>query len=149
MAMPPIPGGAGVNTAPGPNPMDAAADANAAPPGGPMSTPQPKEGVTQAAKVNVQMASKLLEQALSAFGSQTEEGKAILNSLRLLSKQFGEGSDKAKSLIPAELMQLMQEIPGAGAGPAGPKGAPPMPPGGGAGPGAGPGAMPPVMPPAA
>ena len=111
-------GGGGQNAAPGPNPMSAAAEGggNMPPPGGPMSTPQPKEGVTQAAMVNISMSMQLLEQALPAFGSQSEEGKAILNSLKSLSNKFGKERQNADKLIPAELMQLVQQIPGMGGG---------------------------------
>lgn len=120
-AMPPelmeiMAGGGGTSTAPGPNPISADAAGNAAPAGGPMTTPQPKEGVTQAAMVNISMVFQLLEQSLAAFGSQSEEGKAILSALKMLTSKFGNDRQKADSLIPAELMMLLQTIPGAGGG---------------------------------
>lgn len=109
-------GGGGTAAAPGPNPMAAAAPGNEGPGAGPMATPQPKEGVTQAAMVNVTMAMQLLEQSLPAFGSASEQGKSILSALKSLTSVAGENRQQAESLIPAELMQLMQSIPGAGGG---------------------------------
>ncbi len=109
-------GGGGRSAAPGANPMSAAAPSNTPPPGGPMATPQPKEGVTQAAMVNMSMVFQLLEQSLPAFGSQSEEGKAILSALKTLTNKFGSSRQSANSLIPAELMQLVQSIPGMGGG---------------------------------
>jgi hypothetical protein len=134
-------GGAGEKTAPGPNPMEAAAPGNAAPPGGPMSVPQPKEGETQAAMVKLAVVFQQLESALPAFGAQTEEGKTIVKVLGQLGKVFGDKRQKADSLIPAEMVQMMQNIPGAGGGSPAAKaigGIPPqvpgVPPGGGGAP---------------
>lgn len=104
-------GGGGQTAAPG-----GPGAGGGAPAGGPMTTPQPKEGLMQAATVNISMTFQLLEQALGVFGSQSEEGKAILSALKTLTGQFGEDRQKADSLIPAELMQLVQSIPGMGGG---------------------------------
>ena len=139
MSVPPemmqlLSGGGGKFPAPGAGTMDQAAPGNMPPAGGPMSTPQPKEGLTQAAMVNISMVMQLLEQSLGAFGSHTPEGEAVLNALKTLTKKFGASQQKSNQLIPAELMQLMQAIPGAGGGsPAAktmgamPSGAPSMP----------------------
>ena len=83
--------------------------------------------------LQVQQATDLLEQALPAFGSESEEGRVILGALAAIGKKFG-GAERAKSkeLMPAELMNLIASLP---QGPGGMK--PPMP-GGGA-----PGGMPP------
>lgn len=91
----------------------------------PMSTPQPNEGEKQAAMSQVQMAIDLFEQTLPAFGSETDEGKTILEVLGKLSKTFGDKKDKARGLIPSEIMNLVSSMP-KGAG-----GQPPMPAGGG------------------
>lgn len=85
---------------------------NQAPAGGPMTTPQPKEGLAQAAMVNVSMVLQLLESSLPAFGSATPEGKAILNALKTLTNQFGKARPEADKMIPAELMQLVQGMKG-------------------------------------
>lgn len=122
MAQPPqelmalMAGGGGEAAAPGPNPMAAAAPGNMPPSPGAVTTPQPQEGETQAAMVNVSMVFQLLEQSLPAFGSQSEEGKAILSALKTLTNKFGDNRQKSDQLVPAELMQLLQSIPGAGGG---------------------------------
>ena len=103
---------------------------NVPPVGSPMSTPQPAEGDKQGAMAQVQMAVKILEQTLVAFGSDTEEGKAVLHSLSTLSKQFGKTKDSGRALIPSEIMNLVAGIPKGAGGQAPGAGAPPpgMPP---------------------
>lgn len=88
-----------------------------APAGGPMTAPQPKEGLAQDAMIKVSMCTKLLAQALGAFGPLSEEGKAINDALRTLIKKFGAEASKADELIPAELQSLVRSLPGAGGGP--------------------------------
>lgn len=111
-----VAGGGGTSAAPGPNPMKAAAPGNEAPGGGPMATPGPKEGEMQKAMVNISMVFQLLEQSLPAFGAQNEKGKAILAAMTTLNRQFGADRAKSDQLIPAELMSLIQSVPGAGGG---------------------------------
>lgn len=105
----------------------------------PMSTPQPAEGDKQGGMVQVQMAMDLLEQTLPMFGSDSEEGKAILSALTGMSKKFSSNREKGRELIPSEIKNLVASLPqsAGGAGGAGAAGAPP---------GAAPG-MPPGMPP--
>ena len=124
-----IAGGAGQHAAPGADPMSAAAGGNAAPSGGAMTTPQPKEGVTQAAMISVAVALQQLETALPGFGSATPEGKAILGALKTLTAQFGKDREKAAPLMSAELMQLMQSSPAGGGGNPAAKAMGAMPPG--------------------
>lgn len=109
-------GGGGTGAPPGPSSMTAAAPGNEPPGGGPMATPAPKEGEIQKAMVNIAMVQQLLEKSLPAFGSSSEEGKAVLSALSTLSKKFGQERQKSEQLIPAELMQLMQAVPGMGGG---------------------------------
>lgn len=93
----------------------------------PMSTPQPMEGMQKAARVNVQMAVKMLQRELPHFELDSDQGKALLSALKTLSSGFGKTEDKDQELIPAEIMQLLSQVgPGAGGGakPPGP-GAPP------------------------
>ena len=130
-----IAGGGGQGTKQ-PNPMQTAAEGNTPPVTSPMATPQPQEGTQQAALVNITMAMDLLEASLAAFGSESEEGQALLSSLQGLSRKFGASKKKAEGLVPAEIMQLMQMLPQAGGGSPQAKAmnAPPpmpMPPGGG------------------
>ena len=110
----------------------------------PMMTEQSNEGEKQGAQSQVQMAVDLLEQTLSAFGSDSEEGRTILDVLKKLSDRFGEKKDKARGLIPSEIMNLVSSLPkGAGGMPPQGAGAPPgMPGAGGMPPGAG---APPMM----
>lgn len=77
----------------------------------PMSTPQPNEGEKQGAMAQVQMATKILEQTLAAFGSDTEEGMAVLDALRGLGKKFGASSEKGRDLIPSEIMNMVGSMP--------------------------------------
>ncbi len=122
------------------------------PMGSPMSTPEPKLGNQEGAKVNVSMAMDLLEQALPAFGSETDEGKAILGAIGQMSKIIGQKRQKTNELQSSEILQMLQNLPAAGGAspvskamaqapmipgltPGGsqggaPQGMPPMPPGG-------------------
>jgi len=106
-----IAGGGSQKGAPGfkPQPSPASSPVSA-----PMTSPQPKEGDMQAAEVNITMAMDLLEQSLPAFGSTSEEGSAILNSLKTLSNKFGKNRQKADSLVPVEIQQLLASLPQAG-----------------------------------
>jgi hypothetical protein len=110
-----VAGGAGEGVK-APNPMDAAAQTNTPPVTAPMATPQPQEGSQQAAMVNMTMAMDLLEASLASFGSESEEGQALLSSLSNLSRKFGASKKKTEGLIPAEIMQMMQTLPQAGGG---------------------------------
>ena len=113
----------------------------------PMSTPEPKAGVREAALVNISMALDLIEQALPALGSETDEGKKALSALSTLTAVLGPKKQRAGELQNAEILQLLQNLPQAGGGTPGsraiagappnlglmnPPGAPPMPAGGGA-----------------
>ena len=77
----------------------------------PMSTPQPNEGEKQHAMAKVQMSIDLMEQTLSAFGSETEEGQAILSALKTLSGKFSSKKEKSRGLIPSEIMNLVASMP--------------------------------------
>ena len=125
-------GGGGKSAAPGQNPMASAAPGNAGPVSSPMTTPQPKDGVTQAATLQVVTAMDVLERVLPQFGSETEEGRDVMKALQLLSKRFGKVRPKAQELQPAEMTSLMGAMPkpspeaGAMGGGAAPKPAMPM-----------------------
>lgn len=108
-------GGAGKTGAAAPPPPGGAAPGGA-PVGAPMTTPQPNEGEQQAAAVDISMAMDLMEKSLSAFGTESEHGQAIHKALGALMKPFGQKRDKAKELVPAELMQLMSSLPQGGGG---------------------------------
>ena len=105
-----VAGGAGKG-ATGPTPQAAAAGANTPPTGSPMSAPQEQEGMQQKARVNINMALDLLEQAIPAFGSETEEGKSLLSALSTLGKKFGQKREGAGELVPAQIRQLLASLP--------------------------------------
>lgn len=122
--MPPIPdelmslvaGGAGKS---GPPPSaQPPGNVDAAPVGAPMTTPQPNEGVEQAAMVDMSMVLDLMEKVLSTLGSESESGRVVLDCLTKLSKQFGAKRKEAEPMQAAQLQQLMQSLPqGGGASP--------------------------------
>lgn len=103
-------GGAGKTGAGAPPPAPGAPPGGA-PVGAPMTTPQPNEGEQQAAAVDISMAMDLMEKSLSSYGTESEQGQAIHKALGALVKSFGKKNDKAKELVPAELMQLMSSLP--------------------------------------
>jgi hypothetical protein len=132
----------------------AMSDTSAPPMASPMSTPEPKMGNREASMINISMAMDLLEQALPALGSESEEGQKLLGAVRSLTGIIGAKKSKTNELQPTEIMQMLQNLPQAGGatpegkamaqapmipGMSAPGGQPPgMPPPGGA-----PGGMPP------
>ena len=120
----------------------------------PMSTPEPKMGNKEGARVNLGMALDLIEQALPSLGSESPEGQKAVAAMRALVGILGPQKARTNELQPAEIMQLLGSLPQAGnvtpevsaiLGPKPGAGAPPMPPAGGPPPGAG--AAPPSPPP--
>jgi hypothetical protein len=112
----------------------------------PMAAPEQKAGVRENALVNISMALDLIEQALPALGSESDEGKKALSALSTLTAILGPKKQKAGELQNAEILQLLQNLPQAGGGTPGsraiaggppnlglmnPPGAPPAPPAGG------------------
>lgn len=90
-------------------------DSTEAPPmASPMSTDEPKMGNVAAAQINVQMAMDLLRQTLPMFGSQSEEGKMILDMLSKMAGKFGQREANTRELVPAEILQMIQTLPQAG-----------------------------------
>lgn len=98
-----------------PPPPEMGNGAGDAPPmSAPMSTPEPKMGNREAAMINVSMALDLLEQSLPALGSETPEGKSILQAIRTMTGLLGPKKEKTAELQPAEILQLLQTLPQAG-----------------------------------
>lgn len=95
-----------------------------------MSTPQQPKGQQEGAKVDALMAVKMLERTLPAFGSQSDEGKAVLKAISALAKAFGRAEDKTQELMPAEMKTLLAGLSGPGAAGPPPGAAPPGPPAG-------------------
>lgn len=94
-----------------------------------MMTPQMPAGQQEASRVEVMMATKLLERSIPAFGIGSKEGKAILTALKALGGAFGKTEGNTEQLMPAELRKMIAEFagpgmpgppPGAGAPPGGP-----------------------------
>ena len=86
----------------------------------------------------MQVALRIMEDALVAYRSSTTKGKAIMRAISALVKEFGGEEENAQRVMPAELKSaLMDNAPGPGA--------PPPHPGGGAGPGALPTGAPPGL----
>ena len=136
---------------PTPAPMDSMSDSGTPPIAAPMSTPEPKMGSQEGAMINLSMAMDLIEQALPALGSESEQGQKALAAIRSLTGVIGPRKGKTNELQQSEILQMLQSLP-KGVGPdamgsppmAGPAGggmppppvpsAPPPPMGGGAGP---------------
>lgn len=112
MGVPGVPGSPpmaqGVPSAP------AAPHPGAMPMGSPMASPTNASGQQAVGHVGVQIAMKVLEHALPAFGSETKEGRAIIRTLNSLSKDFGKQDDS--DLVPAEIMQMVRQMPQMGGG---------------------------------
>lgn len=89
-------------------------DASTPPMSAPMSTPEPKMGNIEGAKVDLANASDLIERSLVAFGAESPEGKAVLKILRELSGILGPRKDKTKELQPAQILSMLQALPQAG-----------------------------------
>lgn len=106
------PGGMGADTSA--MPTANMSDASTPPMSAPMSTPEPKMGSIEGAKVNLANASDLIEQALPALGAESPEGKAILKILRELSGVLGPRQEKTRELQPAQILSMLQNLPQAG-----------------------------------
>jgi hypothetical protein len=92
----------------------AMSDTSAPPMASPMSTPEPKMGNREAAMINLSMAQDLIEQALPAIGSDSEEGRAAIAAISAINKVIGAKKSKTSELQPAEILQMLQNLPQAG-----------------------------------
>ena len=98
-----------------PTAPDPSAAAGAKQPGAaPMSKPQDKRGLKAAAQTNIHIAVNMLEEALPAFGSESEEGGKILAALKNLSAMLGKKD--TSDLVPAEVLQMVKRLPQMGGG---------------------------------
>jgi hypothetical protein len=80
----------------------------------PMSTPEPKSGEMEQARLSVMMALDMLQDALKVFGSESKEGDTLAKIVGDLTTQFGERESETRQLMPAEVMQLISTLPQAG-----------------------------------
>ena len=101
-------------TPPAPEAPVGMSENTAAPMGSPMSTPEPKMGNREASMINLSMAQDLLEQALPAVGSDSDEGRQILAAINTINRVIGPKKAKTNELQPAEIMQMLQTLPQAG-----------------------------------
>src|ERR1700679_1881381 len=93
--------------------------AGGAPPGqspaaAPMSKPQDKRGLKAAAQTNIHIAVNMLEEALPAFGSESQEGGKILAALKSLGSLVAKKD--TSDLVPAEILQMVKRMPQLGGG---------------------------------
>ena len=75
----------------------------------PMSTPQQSEGAKMSATAKIALGMKLFEQALVAFGAESKEGSALMDSISKLTKTFGIKMDEGEKLI-TERVQQVREV---------------------------------------
>lgn len=90
----------------------------------PMASPQVPTGQREAAMATIGTCLDQMELVLPKLGAETDEGQAVMKALGALSKVFGEHRARMKELAPAQLMQLMQKLPGQMPGGPHPPGAP-------------------------
>ena len=96
------------------SPLPGMSDSSSPPMSAPMSTPEPKMGNREGAMVNLSMAMDLLKQSLPAVGSDSEEGKKLLNAIRTITSVLGPKQDQASALQSSEILQMLQTLPQAG-----------------------------------
>jgi hypothetical protein len=80
----------------------------------PMSTPEPKKGDEEQARLNIMMALDMIQQALGIFGMDTEEGKTLEKVVKEITRRFGERESSTRELMPNEILNLIQNLPQAG-----------------------------------
>jgi hypothetical protein len=80
----------------------------------PMSTPEPKKGEEERARLNVLMALDLLQQSMSFFDPKSREASAIESALTDLTRSFGEREQSLRQMMPAEIIQMIETLPQAG-----------------------------------
>lgn len=80
----------------------------------PMATPQPKDGKREMALVHIHIGMNSLEQALPAFGAESEEGSVIIDVLKKLGRKFGDND--TSDLVPAQMKKMFEGMPQLGGG---------------------------------
>lgn len=97
-----------------PTPPPSEQGMSTAPMASPMSTPEPQKGEQEQARLNVMMALDMLQQAMAAFGSESEEGQTLAKIVTDITRRFGEREAETRQLMPAEILQMIQTLPQAG-----------------------------------
>lgn len=113
IAGPPAQGPAAAPTLPTPSNLGGAGTP-ASPAAAPLSSPQKKKGLQAAGLTNVHIAVNMLEEALPAFGSESDEGADILKALNILRKHIQKKDHS--DLVPAEVLQMVSRLPQMGGG---------------------------------
>ena len=88
--------------------------ASSPPMSSPMSTPEPKKGEEMQGRIDVQLGMGMLMSAMQKFPDGSPEQKAVKEVIGKLGSAFGEMDYKAKELVPAEILQMIQTLPQAG-----------------------------------
>lgn len=94
--------------------MPGMGEAGKPPAAAPMSTPQDKKGLKAAARTNLHIALNMIEAAIPSYGSESEEGQALLGIAQKLGKLFGKRD--SSDLVPAEVLQMVSQMPQMGGG---------------------------------
>lgn len=63
-------------------------------------------GLEMKAIAFVQLATRILEQALPVFGADSDNGKTILRALQVLSNRFGRGAEASQDAVAKMYMQM-------------------------------------------
>ena len=85
-----------------------------APMASPMSTPEPKAGEQEKARLNIMLALDMLQQSMGMFPEKSKEAKTLEDVVRSITMSFGERESDTRQLIPAEILQMIQTLPQAG-----------------------------------
>jgi len=75
-----------------------------------MATPQKMEGIEKAARIQIQVASEMLQRELPNFPLDSEQFDAVSKALATLGKAFGKSKDEDRKLFPAEVMNMVGAI---------------------------------------
>jgi hypothetical protein len=78
-----------------------------------MMTPQAPQGETEAAKLDIYHAMKLIDRAIGRFG-QSDDGEYALKVRAMLTQHFGEHEDTSEEFSPAELKRMLASLAGPG-----------------------------------
>lgn len=107
-------GGGQGGAAPGAPPAQMPGSPAAAPAAAPMPKPQEKEGKKAAAQTNIHIAMNMLEEALPVFGAESKEGQKLMRALTVLGTLAAKRD--SSDLVPAEVLQMVRQMPQMGGG---------------------------------
>src|SRR5258708_25356976 len=70
----------------------------------PMATPQPMEGVEKGARIQIQIASEMLQRELPHFPLDSEQFDALSKALGTLNKPFRQSKSEDPKMFPPEIL---------------------------------------------